>query len=53
MTVAIVKTKFATYLGCFEADDEDEDAKEIEEDIRAMTRQRNHKTRTVNRAYTN
>ena len=53
MTVAIVKTKFAAHIGCFEADEEDEDAEEMEENIRAMTRQRNHKTQTVNRAYAN
>ena len=53
MSVAIVKTKFATQIACFEADNEDEDAEEMESDIRAMTKQRNHKTRTVNRAYAN
>ncbi|KAJ9619141.1 hypothetical protein H2203_008469 [Taxawa tesnikishii (nom. ined.)] len=50
MSVAIVKTKFASNIGCFEVNEDDEDAEEMEEDIRAMTRQRNHKTRTVNRA---
>ncbi|HEY0934969.1 MAG TPA: DEAD/DEAH box helicase, partial [Trebonia sp.] len=55
MTVNIVKTKFAADVGCFEVDDraDDEDAEEIEADIRAMTQQRNHSTRTVNRAYAN
>ena len=55
MTVNIVKTKFAADIGCFEVDDgaNDEDAEEIEADIRVMTKQRNHSTRTVNRAYAN
>ena len=53
MTVTIVKTKFASQIGCFEVNEKDEDAEEIEEDIRAMTKQRNHQTRTVNRAYAN
>lgn len=55
MTVNIVKTKFAADVGCFEVDDGagDEDAEEIEADIRVMTKQRNHSTRTVNRAYAN
>jgi superfamily II DNA or RNA helicase len=55
MTANIVKTKFAADIACFEVDDgaDDEDAEEIEADIRAMTRQRNHTTRTVNRAYAN
>jgi superfamily II DNA helicase RecQ len=53
MTVAIVKTKFASHIGYFEEDKEDEDAEEMEVDIRAMTKQRNHKTQTVNRAYAN
>jgi superfamily II DNA or RNA helicase len=55
MTVNIVKTKFAADIGCFEVDDvaDDEDAEEIEADIRVMTKQRNHSTRTVNRAYAN
>ena len=53
MTVAIVKTKFASQIGLFEADDDDEDAEELEDDVRAMIRQRNHKTQTVNRAYAN
>ncbi|KAI7184618.1 hypothetical protein KC316_g7665 [Hortaea werneckii] len=53
MTVAIVKTKFASRINAFEANDDDEDAEEIDEDVRAMTKQRNHKTRTVNRAYAN
>lgn len=53
MTVAIVKTKFAAHIGCFEMDPDDEDAEEIEDDIRILTKMRNHKTRTVNRAYAN
>ena len=53
MTVAIVKTKFASQIGLFDAEDDDEDAEEMEDDVRAMTRQRNHKTQTVNRAYAN
>ncbi|KAK5674103.1 hypothetical protein LTS10_013148 [Elasticomyces elasticus] len=53
MTVAIVKTKFASHIGLFEADDDDENAEEMEDDVRAMTRKRNHKTQTVNRAYAN
>lgn len=53
ITVAIVKTKFASQVACFEADDEDEDAEEMDQAIQIMTRQRNHKTRTVNRAYAN
>jgi len=32
---------------------DDKDTKEIEADIRVMTKQRNHSTRTVNRAYAN
>ncbi|KAK0862323.1 hypothetical protein LTR87_016636, partial [Friedmanniomyces endolithicus] len=53
MTVAIVKTKFAGHIGCFEANEDDEDAAEMEADIRIMTKQRNHKTQIVNRAYAN
>jgi superfamily II DNA helicase RecQ len=53
MTVAIVKTKFASDIGCFEMDPDDEDAEELEPDIQVLTKQRNHKTRTVNRAYAN
>jgi hypothetical protein len=53
ITVAIVKTKFASQIECFDPDDGDEDAEEIEPTIRSMTDQRNHKTRTVNRAYAN
>nr|XP_023922639.1 uncharacterized protein LOC112034089 [Quercus suber]POE97743.1 atp-dependent dna helicase tlh1 [Quercus suber] len=53
MTVAIVKTKFAAYLPYFEVDPADEDAEETEESIRILTRQRNHSTRTANRAYAN
>jgi hypothetical protein len=53
ITVAIVKTKFASQIECFDPDDGDEDAEEIDPIIRSMTDQRNHKTRTVNRAYAN
>ena len=53
ITVAVVKTKFASQIGVFEANIDDEDAEEGEDDIRIMTRQRNHKTQTVNRAYAN
>jgi hypothetical protein len=53
MTVAIVKTKFAGHINYFEANEDDEDAEEMEADIRIMTKQRNHKTQTVNRAYAN
>ena len=53
ITVAIVKTKFASQIECFEADEDDEDAEEMDEAVRAMTKQRNHKTQTVNRAYAN
>ena len=51
--VAIVKTKFASQIECFDPDDSNEDAEEIDLIIRSMTNQRNHKTRTVNRAYAN
>ncbi|KAK5125289.1 hypothetical protein LTR85_000965 [Meristemomyces frigidus] len=53
MTVAIVKTKFANDLGCFDPNDVDDDGEEMEGDIRLMTQQRNHKTQTVNCAYAN
>jgi hypothetical protein len=55
MIVNIVKIKFAADVGCFEVDNgaNDEDAKEIEANIRVMTKQRNYSTRTVNRAYAN
>ena len=53
ITVAIVKTKFASQIECFDPDEGDEDAEEIDATIRSMTEQRNHKTRTVNRAYAN
>jgi superfamily II DNA helicase RecQ len=53
MTVAIVKTKFAAHIECFEIDPEDEDGEETEKDIRILTRMRNHKVRTANRAYAN
>ncbi|KAI7206680.1 hypothetical protein KC365_g17002 [Hortaea werneckii] len=41
-------TKFASHINAFEANDDDEDAEEMDEDVRAMTKQRNHKTRTAN-----
>jgi hypothetical protein len=50
MTVNIVKTKFATDIRHFEVDDvadDDEDAEEIEADIRVMTEQRNNGKRTA------
>jgi hypothetical protein len=53
ITVAIVKTKFASQIDCFDPGDGDEDAEEMDPIIRSMTDQRNHKTRTVNRAYAN
>ncbi|ELR09269.1 hypothetical protein GMDG_03839 [Pseudogymnoascus destructans 20631-21] len=57
MMVNIVETKFAGKdLACFEvvgANDNEEDAEEIDDDIRAMTRQRNHSTRVMNRSYVN
>ena len=53
MTVAIVKTKFASQIEVFENDINDEDAEELEQDIRILTKLRNHKTRTANRAYAN
>jgi hypothetical protein len=39
MTVSIVKTKFVANIRCFEVDDaaNNEDAEEIEADIRVMT----------------
>jgi hypothetical protein len=51
--VAIVKTKFASRIECFDPDNGDEDVEEMDPIIRSITNQRNHKTRTVNRAYTN
>ncbi|GJN87056.1 hypothetical protein PLIIFM63780_010638, partial [Purpureocillium lilacinum] len=59
MTVSIVKTKFTKEEArCFDiaiddGGEEGEDAEEIDDDVRAMTKQRNHSTRTVNRAYSN
>ncbi|KAK4552367.1 hypothetical protein LTR86_010381 [Recurvomyces mirabilis] len=50
ITVAIVKTKFAGDTHCFEVEGGDPDEEEIVEDIRAMTNQRNHRTRTGLRA---
>jgi len=43
MTVAIVKTKFASQINVSEANDDNEDAEEIGQEICAMTKQRNHK----------
>lgn len=56
MTASIVKTKFGKEdARCFGIDDGDdsEDAEEIDEDVQAMTKQRNHSTHTVNHAYSN
>lgn len=53
MTVAIVKTKFASRIECFDVDGSDEDGEEMDEVIRTMTNQRNHKTQTANRTYAN
>lgn len=53
ISVAIVKTKFAGYIDHFDPDEGDEDAEETAPIVRIMTDQRNHKTRTVNRAYAN
>ena len=53
MIVAIVKTKFVSEISYFKADPDDEDREEIEEDIRILTKIRNYKVRTANRAYTN
>lgn len=50
-TVAIVKTKFASHINAFKANNDDDEAEEIDEDIRAITKQFNYKTRTVNQAY--
>ncbi|KAM0271094.1 hypothetical protein ACHAQH_009227 [Verticillium albo-atrum] len=58
MTVSIVKTKFSKEdARCFAIgdghDEDDEDAEEVDDDVRVMTKQRNHGTPTVNRAYSN
>ena len=53
MTGAIVKTKFASNIGVFEVDADNKDAEELEQDIRILTKMRNHKIRTANRAYAN
>lgn len=53
ITVAIVKTKFASQIGAFEIDNGDEDGEELEQDIRTLTKMRNHTVRTANRAYAN
>jgi hypothetical protein len=44
ITVAIIKTKFASQIACFEANNNDEDAEEMDEVVRTITRQRNYKT---------
>lgn len=49
----MVKTKFASQVECFDADDNDDDAEEMDEVIRIMTKQCNHKTQTASRAYAN
>ncbi len=51
--MAIMKTKFAGDIGYFETDEADEGSEEIAPDVRTMTKQRNHRTRTVIRAYAN
>ena len=53
ISIAIVKTKFASQIECFDANEGDEDVEEIDATIRSMTEQRNHKTHTVNRAHAN
>jgi hypothetical protein len=53
ITVAIVKTKFASQIKCFDPDEGNKDVEEIDSTIQSMTNQHNHKTQTVNRAYTN
>ena len=53
ITVAIVKTKFASDLACFDVGDGDGLEEEIDEDVEMMTAQRNHTTRSANLAYAN
>ncbi|KAK0859490.1 hypothetical protein LTR87_017587 [Friedmanniomyces endolithicus] len=53
ITVAIVITKFTSHVSCFAADSDDEDAEEMDDTIKTMTKRRNPKTQTVNRAYAN
>jgi len=53
ITVAVVNTRFAGDAICFDLEDRDGHEDEIEADIEAVTEQRNHRTRTVNRAYSN
>jgi hypothetical protein len=48
-----VKTKFASQIKCFNPNEGDEDVEEMDATIRGIIEQRNHKTRTVNRAYAN
>ncbi|KAK0767917.1 hypothetical protein LTR59_018064, partial [Friedmanniomyces endolithicus] len=50
ITVAIVITKFTSHVSCFAADSDDEDAEEMDDTIKTMTKRRNPKTQTVNRA---
>jgi hypothetical protein len=47
MTVAIVKTEFASQIASFEAADDDEDADEEDEAVRIVTKQPNHKAQIV------
>ena len=53
MTVAIVKTKFAAHIDYFEINPDNEDIEEIKNDIQILTKIRNYKVRTTNRAYAN
>lgn len=47
------RLKFASHIECFDPDEGEGDAAEIDPTIRSMTEQRDHKTRTVSRAYIN
>ncbi|KAI7349578.1 hypothetical protein KC320_g5979 [Hortaea werneckii] len=51
ISVAIVKTKFASHLEYFDPDEGDEDSEETAPIIRIMTDQRNHKTRTASKLW--
>lgn len=51
MTVAIVKTKFASQINAFKAIDDNEMRKRSTRTSELRPKQRNHKTRTVSRAY--
>ena len=54
MTVAIVETKLAADVACFDVRrDADEESEEIDADVRDAATQRNHTTWTANRAYAN